>query len=109
MKRFSYLRDGHDFGPTDLGGLRQLARSMHLRPECMVREQGRPEAVQASAIKGIRFADPEVGADHGRLKPILVDLAYLAEQRRLILSVLLGGAVFLAALFVVTLLLGSII
>ena len=109
MKRFSYSRDGHDFGPTDLGGLRQLARSMHLRPECMVREQGRPEAVPASAIKGIRFADPEVGADDGRLKPILVDLAYLAEQRRLILSVLLGGAAFLAALFVVTLLLGSII
>jgi hypothetical protein len=75
----------------------------------MVREQGRPEAVPASAIKGIRFADPEVGADDGRLKPILVDLAYLAEQRRLILSVLLGGAAFLAALFVVTLLLGSII
>ena len=109
MKRFSYSRDGHDFGPTDLGGLRQLARSMHLRPECIVREQGRPEAVRASAIKGIRFADPEVGADDGRLKPILVDLAYLAEQRRLILSVLLGGAAFLAALFVVTLLLGSII
>jgi hypothetical protein len=38
-----------------------------------------------------------------------MDLVYLAEQRRLILGVLLGGAAFLAALFVVTLLLGSII
>lgn len=75
----------------------------------MVREQGRPEAVQASAIKGLRFTDPEIQADDGRISPVLMDLAYLAEQRRLILSVLLGGAAFLAALFVVTLLLGSMI
>jgi GYF domain 2 len=109
LKQFSYSRDGQDFGPTDLGGLRQLARSMHLRPECMVREQGRPEAVQASAIKGLRFTDPEIQADDGRIRPVLMDLVYLAEQRRLILSVLLGGAAFLATLFVVTLLLGSMI
>jgi hypothetical protein len=109
LKRFSYSRDGQDFGPTDLGGLRQLAKSLHLRPECMVREQGRTEAVQASAIKGICFVDPVVAAADARLKPVLMDLVYLAEQRRLILGVLLGGAAFLAALFVVTLLLGSII
>jgi hypothetical protein len=75
----------------------------------MVREQGRTEAVQASAIKGLRFADPVVAADDARLKPVLMDPVYLAGQRRLILSVLLGGAAFLAILLVVTLLLGSII
>ena len=109
MKRFSYSRDGHDFGPTDLGGLRPLAKSLHLRPDCRVHELGVSGTVSASTIEGLVFPDLGNSSDDGPRKTVVMDLAYLAQQRRVILRVLLGGAAFLAALLVMTLFLGTVI
>jgi hypothetical protein len=74
-----------------------------------VRETGRAGGVPASKIEGLRFAEIRIVGDTDARKPVLMDFAYLAEQRRVILSALLAGAAFLVALFVVTLLLGSMI
>ena len=107
MKRFSYSRDGQTFGPTDLGGLRQLAKSMHLRPDCTVSEPGKEGGFPATTIEGIRFLKADApAADETHRSPV-IDFAYLASERRLIRRIFLGGTVFLAALFLVAILLGS--
>lgn len=60
-------------------------------------------------MEGLHFAETQIVGESDARKPLLMDLAYLADQRRVILSALLAGAAFLVALFVVTLLLGSMI
>lgn len=107
MKRFSYTRDGQVFGPTDLGGLRQLAKSLHLRPECVVRQSGEVVGIPAGKVEGLFVGGIEGPADETPRGKVIVDYAYLAAQRRLIVTVFLGGGAFLAALSVAALVLSS--
>jgi phage shock protein PspC (stress-responsive transcriptional regulator) len=50
-----YARDGKKFGPTDLGGLRKMAASLHLSPESLVWSEGLPAWVPATTIETLVF------------------------------------------------------
>lgn len=45
-----YERDGQGFGPTDLGGLQVMARSLHLTPDCAVWKHGETKRTQAASL-----------------------------------------------------------
>ena len=50
-----YSRDGEKFGPTDLGGLRKMAASLHLSQESLVWSEGLPAWVPATTIETLVF------------------------------------------------------
>lgn len=50
-----YSRDGEKFGPTDIGGLRKMAASLHLTPESLVWTEGLPAWVPATTIETLVF------------------------------------------------------
>ena len=54
-----YARDGAKFGPTDLGGLRKMAASLHLTPESLVWSEGLPAWVPATSIETLIFPPRE--------------------------------------------------
>ena len=109
MQRWIYSRDGETFGPTDMGGLRQLARSMHLLPDSKVRQHGRSDAVLASSIAGLCFVAPDDPADGTPQSkfPDEMDQQYLAEQARSFLLYALCGTVLVFVLALFTLIAGS--
>jgi len=57
--RWHYARDGQKFGPTDLGGLRQMARCQHLLADSLVWSDGLPAWVPASTIETLDFPAPK--------------------------------------------------
>jgi|688.fasta_scaffold46305_4 phage shock protein PspC (stress-responsive transcriptional regulator) len=54
-----YSRDGQKFGPTDLGGLRKMAASLHLCPDSLVWSEGLPAWVPATTIETLVFPPRE--------------------------------------------------
>jgi len=109
MKHWTYSRDGENFGPTDFGGLKQLARSMHLRRDCRVREVGQTESSLAGALHGLEFVEPDPTGNQGSGIEASLDHAYLAQQRRIISATIFGGAAFLVMLVVVTIALAIVL
>jgi hypothetical protein len=111
MTRWIYTRDGEDFGPTDFGGLRHLAKSMHLHPDCLLRQVGQSERIPARSLEGLVFVEPESihASSQGDGAGAVIDHVYLAQQRRIIVASILGGAAFLAFLAGVTIVLGILV
>ena len=50
-----YSRDGEKFGPTDIGGLRKMAASLHLAPASLVWSEGLPAWVPATSLQHLAF------------------------------------------------------
>jgi phage shock protein PspC (stress-responsive transcriptional regulator) len=50
-----YERDGQEFGPTDMGGLQEMAASLHLTEDCPVWEQGGSERRKAGSLAEVQF------------------------------------------------------
>lgn len=111
MTRWIYTRDGEDFGPTDFGGLRHLARSMHLRRDCLLQQVGQSERIPAGSLEGLEFVEPASipGSTEGGSAGRVIDHVYLAQQRRIIVASIFGGAAFLAMLVVVTIALSNLL
>jgi hypothetical protein len=111
MSRWIYLRDGEQFGPTDLGGLRQLAKSMHLLPDSKVWRPGQNEGVLASTLEGLQFPTPEAQSDGERRtgQGIDMDHKYHAEQGRLLALYVVCGTVILIVLVLFTSIMGSMV
>lgn len=94
-EKWRYSRDGQEFGPTDLGGLRRMARSLHLLPESLVWTEGLPAWVPASTIETLAF--PARDADSPPpLPPPATDRRYEGLYRssddRMVLGVCAGMA-----------------
>lgn len=56
---WQYSKDGQKFGPTDLGGLRKMAASLHLSPDSLVWSDGLPAWVPATTIETLVFPPRE--------------------------------------------------
>jgi phage shock protein PspC (stress-responsive transcriptional regulator) len=61
-RQWFYTRDGERFGPTDIGGLRRMARSLHLAQESTVWADGMGEWMRATSLSDLVFPvlPPEV-------------------------------------------------
>ena len=111
MSRWMYSRDGEEFGPTDLGGLRQLAKSMHLLPGSRVWQPGKDDGAIASSLGGLQFVTPEAQPDDDRRpgQHIEMDMQYLAEQRRAFVLYALCGTVLVFVLSLFVMIAGSML
>lgn len=120
-----YAREGEKFGPTDLGGLRKMAASLHLTPESLVWSEGLPAWVPATSIETLIFppreelppplpvteaSDPRYGrlyrsSDQGMVLGVCAGLAHkwnisvtpLRVAVVMLLPLLMGWAYFLGA------------
>ena len=54
-RQWFYTRDGERFGPTDLGGLRRMARSLHLTQESTVWATDMGAWMQATSLSDLTF------------------------------------------------------
>lgn len=110
MAHWTYVRDGQKFGPTDTGGLRQLARSMHLARDCTVFKLGETTGALAASIPGLTFATPEpVSGEQSSSGPFGMDREYLSEQRRLLALWFCCGVVLVLSLCLFVFIIGSMI
>ncbi len=111
MSRWMYSRDGEEFGPTDMGGLRHLAKSMHLLPGSRVWQLGKDDGAIASSLVGLQFLTPEAQPDGDRRTGphIEMDMQYLAEQRRTFLLYTLCGTVLVFVLSLFVMIAGSML
>jgi phage shock protein PspC (stress-responsive transcriptional regulator) len=54
-RQWFYTRDGERFGPTDIGGLRRMAQSLHLTQESTVWATGMGAWMQATSLSDLTF------------------------------------------------------
>lgn len=89
-----YERDGQEFGPTDMGGLQEMAASLHLTADCPVWEQGGSERHKAGSLAEVQFPSlalpPALPPDYAQGAHVAYPALYRSADQRLLLGFCAG-------------------